>query len=379
MRESCLIIAGEKSGEDHTMTFFPKLKATTPNCDFYGVGGNRLESEGMELLYHLKDFSGIGISEILGKIPFYFRALDHIVDEVKKRGTKTAILVDFQGFNLKLAKKLKQMNVEVLYYVAPQAWVWKPWRAKVLEKSVNTLFTILPFEKEWFQKRGVSKVKGVVHPLMLEYSKPLDNIRQKDWNDFQKRSLRVLILPGSRRVEVQSLYSTFLASAKKLQEDGIEIELGVVKADSVAPEFFEQSVTLSKTWSSEEIVSAMDWADLCMAASGTVTLATGLFALPTVVCYKVSLFTQLLLKLFMTYKGPISLTNIILEKMVFPEFIQKQVNILNIVTELKKWIENKDYYNQTISELLQTKNKLTGDNFSVPEYMAKVISHAEER
>ena len=378
MKESCLIIAGEKSGEDHAMTFFSKLKETVPECHFYGVGGNRLENEGMELLYHLNDFSGIGISEILGKIPFYFRALDHIVEEVKKRKTKTAILVDFQGFNLKLAKKLKELNVEVLYYVAPQAWVWKPWRAKVLEQNVNTLFTILPFEKKWFQNRGVSKVRAVVHPLMLEYEKPLQTVREKNWDDFQARPIRVLILPGSRRVEVQSLYETFIVSAKELQSSGKNIEIGVVKADSVAPEYFEKSFKLERTWTSNELVEAMDWADVCMAASGTVTLATGLFSLPTVVCYKVSLFTQILLKLFMTYKGPISLTNIILEKMVFPEFIQKQVNTKNIVNELKKWIENKNYYQQTINDLTLTQSKLTGDDFSVPEYMAKVLTHHED-
>ena len=153
--DSCLIIAGEKSGEDHAMTFLPVLKKHSPNCHFYGVGGQRLENEGVELLYHLKDFSGIGISEVLSKIPFYYKALDHILDEVKKRKTKTAILIDFQGFNLKLAKKLKALGVNVLYYVAPQAWVWKPWRSKVLEKNVHTLFTILPFEKKWFQATSV--------------------------------------------------------------------------------------------------------------------------------------------------------------------------------------------------------------------------------
>ena len=111
-KESCLIIAGEKSGEDHAMTFLPKLMELQKECSFYGVGGSRLKNKGVELLYHLKDFSGIGLSEILGKIPFYYKALDHIVSEVKKRNTKTAILIDFQGFNLKLAKKLKKMDFE---------------------------------------------------------------------------------------------------------------------------------------------------------------------------------------------------------------------------------------------------------------------------
>ena len=190
---SCLIIAGEKSGEDHAMTFLPELMKLSPNCKFYGVGGKRLEDLDVELLYHLKDFSGIGISEVLGKIPFYFKALDNIVSEVKKRETKTAILIDFQGFNLKLAKKLKKLGVNVLYYVAPQAWVWKPWRSKVLEQNVHTLFTILPFEKKWFSERGVTKVKAVVHPLMNEYGQQLSSVRKRKFDDFQNRFPKILL------------------------------------------------------------------------------------------------------------------------------------------------------------------------------------------
>ncbi len=108
MKSSCLVIAGEKSGEDHAMTFLPELMKLSPQTEFYGVGGQRLEKLGMQLIYHLKDFSGIGISEVLGKIPFYYKALDHLLEEVDKRNTKTAILIDFQGFNMKLAKKLAE-------------------------------------------------------------------------------------------------------------------------------------------------------------------------------------------------------------------------------------------------------------------------------
>ena len=374
MKKSCLIIAGEKSGEDHAMTFYPQIKQLLPDTEFYGVGGSRLEEQGLEILYHLKDFSGIGISEVLGKIPFYYRALNYILDEVKKRETKTAILIDFQGFNLKLAKKLKARGIKVLYYVAPQAWVWKPWRAKILERNVHTLFTILPFEKKWFQDRGVTNVKSVVHPLMLEHSEQLAHIRKRSSDNISKSKSKLLILPGSRNVEVSTLFPIFTRGVQILQEEGFEFELGIVKSESVRAEHYHTDLNFSKEWDSRQLAEALDWADLSVAASGTVTLATGLFQVPTVVCYKVSLFTEFVLKLLVPYDGSASLTNIILgNKMIFPELIQHHADRYNVAKHLRQLLLNPEMYDNMIIELAKTNKLLTGDDFSVPDYMADVI------
>ena len=116
-----LLIAGEKSGEEHALSFVPELLRKFPNLHFYGVGGDNLKSNGMELLYHLRDFSSWGFTEVIGKIPFYFKALRKIEAEVERRNTKIAILIDFQDFNMRLAKKISKKGVKVLYYVAPQA------------------------------------------------------------------------------------------------------------------------------------------------------------------------------------------------------------------------------------------------------------------
>lgn len=375
--QSCLIIAGEKSGEDHAMSFLPDLIKMLPDCDFYGVGGKKLSSLGVELLYNLKDFSGIGISEVLSKIPFYFKAMDQIVKEVKSRQTKTAILIDFQGFNLKLAKKLKKKGVKVLYYVAPQAWVWKPWRAKILEQNVHTLFTILPFEKKWFQARGVNNVKSVVHPLIHEYSNVLPHVRKRKSEDFLTRKPRILLLPGSRNVEVSSLLPIFMAGLDILKEEGQQFELGLVKTETVNPEHYTiVNDFLTHSWGADDLAKAMDWADLSIAASGTVTLATGLFQLPTVVCYKVSLVTEFLFKLFLPYDGPVSLTNIIHQEMLFPEYIQYRADRYNVAKSLRLWLQAPNEYDNIISKLAKTSEKLSGDDFSVPDYMAGVIGNS---
>lgn len=370
---NCLIIAGEKSGEDHGMTFLPTLMQKRDDVQFFGVGGDRFKSIGVELLYHSRDFSGIGISEILSKIPFYFKAMDLILDEVKKRNVKTAILIDFQGFNLKLAKKLKLLGVDVLYYVAPQAWVWKPWRSKVLEKNVHTLFTILPFEKKWFKARGVTKVKSVVHPLILEHGEKIKSLRTRSHSDFSERKLRILLLPGSRNTEVETLLPIFNRAIELIREKGIAFEIGLVKTETVKDELYGSLVEGDHTWGASELAQAVDWADMGIAASGTVTLATGLFRLPTVVCYKISLVTEFILGLFITYKGPVSLTNIILEKRTFPELIQYHCDRYNIAKEIMKWHENREHFEHTLLDLEKVAEGLTGDDFCVPSYMAEVI------
>jgi lipid-A-disaccharide synthase len=370
--DSCLIIAGEKSGEEHAMSFFPQLKQLTPDTHFYGVGGDELKSQGMELLYHLKDFSSMGFSEVVGKIPFYFKAMGRLEQEVKKRGTKTAIVIDFQDFNLRLARKLAKEGVKVLYYVAPQAWAWKAHRAEVLAKTVHTLFTILPFEKEWFMQRGVRQIRSIPHPLMLTYKHQLSDIPEKPFRVW-KDKVKILLLPGSRRFEIHNLLPKFIEAINALKKK-YSVEVHLVKVGHVQPEIYQYYSSSVDVWyESDELTKAMKETHFALAASGTVTLSTGLFELPTIVCYKASLLNEFIFYNFIKYQGPISLTNIIHGKMVFPEFVQEAVNAQQLTRVISTWLENESAYNEIKQQLRQTRHLLSGDDFSVPAFMAQVI------
>jgi lipid-A-disaccharide synthase len=369
---SCLVIAGEKSGEEHAMSFFPELKSLAPDTEFFGVGGDELKSHGMELLYHLKDFSSMGFSEVIGKVPFYFKALTHLENEVVRRGTRVAILIDFQGFNMKLAKRLSKCGVKVLYYVAPQAWAWKPHRAKKISETVHTLFTILPFERNWFKERGVNQVRSIPHPLMLTYQDELKDIPQKSFGSWDKK-LKILLLPGSRKFEIHALLPIFIESIKKLKEQ-YSVEVHLVKVSHIKDEIYKYFSSEIDIWyESSELPKAMRTCHLSLAASGTVTLSTALFELPTVVCYQASLLNAFVFYNFIKYQGPISLTNIIHNETIFPEFVQDQVNALQITRVIKTWIENESVYNELKHKLRNTKNLLSGEDFSVPQYMSQVI------
>jgi lipid-A-disaccharide synthase len=369
---SCLLIAGEKSGEEHSLSFFPELKRLCPDVQFFGVGGDELEQHGMEILYHLKDFSSMGFSEVVAKIPFYYKALKHLEEEVIRRGTKTAIVVDFQDFNLRLARRLSKRGVKVLYYVAPQAWAWKAHRAQILAKTVHTLFTILPFEKEWFMARGVAQVRSIPHPLMLTYKSQLDDIPRKPFGSW-KPKLKLLLLPGSRRSEITSLLPQFIEAVRELRKSlPVEVHLvRVAHVDQSAYEYFSNDINV--WYESSKLTEAMRECHFAFAASGTVTLSTGLFELPTVVCYQSSLLNEFIYYNFIKYQGPISLTNIVHGKILFPEFVQSGVNAQQLARVIKTWITDEKLYNNLKSDLQKTKVLLSGEDFSVAGHLARVI------
>ncbi len=374
LNNSCLIIAGEKSGEEHALSFLPSLIEQIPDCDFFGVGGDEMKNHGVECLYHLRDFSSWGFSEVIGKIPFYFRAMTKLLGEVEKRRTKVAILIDFQDFNMRLAKKLKSRGVEVLYYVAPQAWAWKPWRAKAMQRDVNTLFTILPFEKKWFLDRGVKHVYSAPHPLFFHYKEEVISRKLEKSFDEVKENTRILILPGSRNFEVKNLLPLFIKAIKLIHG---EVELGIVHSPNVSQELYRPFLKdCSNIFDHSKLPDALEWAHLALAASGTVTLSCALFQVPTVVCYKTSLLNEFIFSNCLSYDGPISLANIVHEEIVFPEFLQNSVSDFNISEVLKKWITEENSFNLVKEKLKETLSLISGDQEGVVSHMRKVMDKA---
>lgn len=371
MSESCLLIAGEKSGEEHALSFLPELKQLHPGIEFFGVGGDELKASGMEIIYHLRDFSSFGVSEVIGKIPFYFKAMKHLENEVVRRNCKVAILIDFQDFNLRLAQKLAKRGVKVLYYVAPQAWAWKAGRAAVLQRTVHTLFTILPFEKKWFLDRGVDKVFSIAHPLMHHYADKLKQLPARPYSDV-KQKLQLLVLPGSRNDEVRFLLPDFCQVIETLKKH-YNLEVGVVRSSNVKTAHWQPyDKYFDKVWSNEHLADALKWAHVSLAASGTVTLATGLFQVPTVVAYKGSLLNQYIFETFVRYDRPVSLTNLVLGEYVFPEFLQERATPFNMTQALLKWLESEDSYNAAKNKLAMLPTLLSGEG-NAAQAMAKAF------
>ena len=372
-RPNCLVVAGEKSGEEHFLSFFPKLRVECSDISWWGVGGSLMHSQGVELLYHLKDFSTWGFSEALKKIPFYMKALKRIYREVSLRKTRIAILVDFQGFNLKLARKLSSRGVAIFYYVAPQSWAWKPARTNILKESVHTLFTILPFEKKWFMERGVDRVMGVPHPLWVQYKNKLTDEKTKNSDPF------LLLLPGSRNFEVELILPEFMKVVEDLKRQ-FGMKVALVESDNVDENlysFYQNKIDI--IYKDEQLEEALKTADYALAASGTVTLATALFAIPTIVVYKGSLLNEFIFYNLIRYKNFVSLPNIICGEEVFPEFLQNRATSFNIRKKLLNLLSDENEYRRMQKKLFRIRQLLEGDHDDCGDYMKQHVKEIYEK
>lgn len=368
---SCFVLAAEMSGEEHLLSFLPELMQKNKQCHFYGVGGNRIQELGVELLFHLKDFSSWGLVEVIHKLPFYYKSLNFIQQEIERRNTKTAILVDFQEANYYLAKKLTRLGVKVLYYVAPQAWGWRAYRAKGLASRTHKLYTILPFEKQWFSSRGVKQVVSVAHPLSKISIIP---------SAKNSQTTNILILPGSRNAECYFHLGIFLNCCKMLKDNmpRIRFTFSLVKGPSIREGIFQHYANHPiyrhlTIYPSIDLNLALSKADFCLAASGTVSLQTSLYKIPTLVCYKAHLLTAFIFYEFIKYKSYITLTNLILQEEVLPEFLQDEVSEWNLFSHLKYWINNPDIVNKIKDKLSQLLPLLKGDFPTPIESMDEVL------
>ncbi len=359
-RSSCLIIAGEKSGEDIALSFMQELQLAKPEYKFFGVGGDSLQNLGVDILYHWRDFSSMGFSEVIKKLPFYYQARKNILNEVKKRNTKKAILIDFQDFNLRLSVKLKKMGVDVYYVVAPQAWAWRENRAQTLSQNIKTLFSILPFEKAWFGARGVKNIISLPHPLRFELEPYKDKILNRSVEAWNLN--RICLLPGSRRAEIEIQLPVFVESIIKLKKIKPNIFVTLVKAKEVNSPYFEiYKDHFDEIVETDSLVKTLLHSDLALATSGTVTLSCGITATPTIVCYKTNLINEFVFNQFIKYKGHISLTNLIMKELIFPELKQDNVNSTNIVEIVNHWSKNPNIVKLKMNRLKTLLVLLEGD------------------
>lgn len=331
--KDCFVLVGELSGEEHAETFLPNLIEAHKNYRFWGVGGEQMKKWGVDVKYSLKDFSSMGFTDVIKKLIFYKKVRKEILAEIRIRNTDIAILVDFQGFNISIIKSLFEMKVKVLYFVAPQAWAWKSWRANLLRKYVEKLFCILPFEEKWFKDRGVQQAVSIAHPSYVR----MQNIEIAKTNN-QKY---IVWLPGSRKGEIIIHWPIFLRASKLISQSYPEYKHLLI----ASPAFIEMNLDkkMSSDWvvyKSEQLFDGLGNATFAVAASGTVTLNCALMLVPTVVCYKVSIFNSWIFRSFIKYSGSVSLANLLLGKKVFPELLQEECHEKFIINSLVLWIED---------------------------------------
>jgi lipid-A-disaccharide synthase len=323
------IVAGETSGDLHGANLLRALKRHLPAVEAFGVGGDRLIAEGLLPLRHIRETNFMGFVEVLRNLGTIRRLFQELEAAIATRRPQLLILIDYPGFNLRLARRLKQRNpaLAIVYYIAPQVWAWKKNRIAALRKYTDTLITILPFEPPFFERHGL-KVQYFGHPLLDAL--PSVPLRQPDSTTRQRPC--IALLPGSRKMEVLKLMNTFAATAQLLPEYDFAIgQAPVLASDLYTPWLRTPNLRL---WN-EGTYPLLQQADAALVASGTATLETALLGVPQSLCYRGHGLSVWLARHLIQIPY-IGLPNLILNTPVIPERIQGKCSPQQLAQDLKQ-------------------------------------------
>lgn len=359
-----LIIAGEASGDLHGASLIRELKTISPEIHITGIGGAKMENAGMELLFHIKEMAFLGFAEVIKHLPFIKKVRNRILLEVSRRHITTAVLIDYPGFNLNIAKKLKKMGVNVVYYISPQIWAWGQGRISKIRKYVDKMIVILPFEEQFFSGAGVD-VQYVGHPLMEQVSNYNFGSKEEFYKTLNLQTGKdiVLVLPGSREQEIKRIFPEVISAAEKLAG---ELNLQVIVACSSnidSAVFARLSACSNYSVIKDHTYDLMKYSKFGIIKSGTSTLEAALFSLPMVIVYATNRLTYMIGRRLIKIKN-IGLVNIVAGRTIVDELIQDEVNSQKIYEVSKEIIMNQEKYERIKKDLDSLADLLGGKGAS---------------
>ncbi len=320
------IIAGEVSGDLHGANLIKEINALSRNVEFIGWGGDRMEKEGMAILKHVRTLSFMGFLEVLLNLKTIIRNIKDCKNQIIASQPAAIILIDFPGFNLRIAKWAKKQNIPVIYYISPQIWAWKESRVKAIRRDVSKMYCILPFEQQFYAKFNVD-VSYLGHPLLDE----ITEFRLCESPKIIVSSKPILaLLPGSRLQEVKRKLPLMIEASKSFPHYQVVVACSINVNEAYYRLYADDTVQLifGKTY------EILNQSSIALVTSGTATLETALFNVPQVVCYKSSPLSFAIAKLLVKIKY-ISLANLIMNKEVVSELIQGNCTVDNMVQQLR--------------------------------------------
>jgi lipid-A-disaccharide synthase len=374
-----LIVTGELSGETHALNLVSALNSILP-LQWSAIGSERLKAVGIDILYDYRAISVTGLSEVLPKMGQIWKAYRRLKRYLLETLPSLLILVDFPGFNLRLASMAKKLGIPTIYFIPPQVWAWKATRLNRIKRDVDLVISILPFEKELYDRYGVPSVY-VGHPFMatVRPTKPRDSLLEE--SGLQQRWPIITIMPGSRENEIARHMPILLQVISRLRHKLEKIAVLLPVAENIDRRFVvpftrdNPEIHLLRGASHDALASS----DLAVVASGSATLEAAILDCPTIVIYKVSTLSFLLAK-HLVKVGYISLPNLIAGHEVFPEYIQdlraesiaeraldmlnnETTNMKNDMAEVRKKLGTFDSYGLARDAVIQFLEKTYGPLF----------------
>ena len=361
MSKRVLILAGEASGDLHAAHLVSDLMKLAPETTFFGMGGNHMRQAGVNILVDNKQLAtvGLGFFKLLKPLISALRLIKKIIRQSRP---DLVILIDYPGFNLKIAKYAHKLGVKVLYYISPQVWAWRQGRVKLIDKVVDTMAVVFPFEVDFYQRHGI-KATFVGHPSVPHTKATLTKeASYSQWNLDAQHPI-VGLMPGSRHGEIKTLLPIMIGTAKLLKQQNPQLQFLLPIASTLTPADIKPHIPadLKITFIENNTYNALQICDAVITASGTATLEIALLGIPMVIIYKVATLTYKIAMRVMKVKY-LGLCNIIAEKEVAKEFWQDQATPENIFQQTQKLLVNTHYRHQIQQELLRIRNHLVAEN-----------------
>ena len=270
------------------------IKSLSPKIKFFGNGGDKMAESGVEIIHHINDLSVMGFIEVAKRLPKLLRIMRETLSAIKNINPDRIILVDYPGFNLRLAKKIKKLNMDipVTYFILPQLWAWKENRINIMKKTIDQSISIFPFESEWFKSKGLNTFYAG-HPFIEREYNTDNKTNFFNKHNFSQNRPVLILLPGSRQQEIDYHWPIFLSTVSKLNKKFPGQQTVVIKSSNIKLTPIPEHIKVEQS-----STSAIQYGTAAISSSGTATLECALANLPTVVCYKMSYFNWVLFNFF---------------------------------------------------------------------------------
>ena len=354
-----LIVAGEASGDLHGSSLIRELRNLNSHIELFGVGGDRMKEEGLELVYHIDKLSVMGFFEVLSKLRLIREVMKKMLTLAEEKKPDLVVLIDYPGFNLRFARKVKKMGIPITYYISPQVWAWGGNRVTKMRGLIDKMIVIFPFEEEIYKNFDID-CEFVGHPLLEVVRAVLSKEDFRSRFDLRKKEVLLGLLPGSRWQEVESILPIMVETAELLGSRIRNLRVMLGLASTLKKERVQ--TILDQFKSRVEIVEDLTYdlmkhSDVLLVTSGTATLESAILGTPFLVLYKTSFWTYLFAKSLVSIPN-VALANVVAGKRIVPEYIQSKAVPKDVAEETYDILSTKQRYKSIQNELSSVKEKI---------------------
>ena len=354
-----MMVAGEVSGDVHGEGLIRSLRQNHADADLFGIGGKKMLREGFRPYFMLDTMQAHGFVELAGHLPRLYKTLWRMRDALEEERPEALVLIDYPGFNLKLAAYASEKGIPVIFFNSPQIWAWRKGRLDTIKRVVDKMIVLFPFEEEIYQQAGVD-VSWVGHPLLDEIGQESDSAALRENCGLRADLPLLAIAPGSRPSEMRKHLPTMLEALPEIEKKIGEFQCILPVAESLDFDEVRRKASSSSVYVAvvpEQFLESVRASDAAVIASGTASLQTGLALKPFVIVYRVSPLTYMIARLLAETKY-IGMVNVLADKEIVPELLQNEFTVSSITDHAVRLLQDHDYRGTMISELKKIGLKL---------------------